>query len=71
MKIVTAHTVYEVTRKPDGSGFHVEVIEGKNKGATRDGETISGLKMGANFILSSNGQEIIKSTTVQSASGSL
>ena len=71
MIIKTAATTYEVTMKQEGGGFHVEVLEGKNKGATRDGETISGTKMGANFILSTGGQEIIKSTTVQSVTGTL
>jgi len=71
MKIVTATTIFEVTMNPGGAGFHVVVLEGKNKGATRDGETISGAKMGAQFVLSSGGQPIIKSTTVQSVSGTL
>jgi hypothetical protein len=71
MKIVTTTTSYEVTRNQDGSGFHVEVLDGKNKGASRDGDTISGTKMGANFVLIRENQTIMKSTTVQSVSGTL
>ena len=70
MKIVTANTTYEVTLS-QGGGFHVVVLEGANQGAARDGETISGAKMGARFVLVSNGREVIKSTTVQSVSGAL
>jgi len=71
MKIVTSGTVFEVTMNPGGAGFHVVVVEGKNKGATRDGDTINGAKPGAQFTLSSGGQVVIKSTTVMSVSGAL
>jgi hypothetical protein len=71
VKIVTANTTYEVTMNRETGLFHAVVMEGKNKGAFRDGETISGTKMGAQFVLISNGQAVIKSSTVQSVSGSL
>jgi len=71
MFIVTANTNYEVKREPTG-GFHVDIVSGKNKGMSRDGDTIEGTKRGAIFILSSRTKGvIIRSTTVLRTEGQL